>query len=100
MSAVATERTIEYCPSARSESFMKNGTCQFCFTDHKLASKLTREQRQILRLLANGQTMKQVSAQLHVNYNTVSHRLRDARLMLDAKTTEHMIALLAREGSI
>jgi len=100
MSAVASERTIEYCPSARAETFMLKGLCQFCFTNHTLAAKLTREQRQILRLLANGQTMKQVSAQLHVNYNTVSHRLRDARLMLDAKTTEHMIAVLAREGSI
>lgn len=100
MTALHIEPYTEFCPVARQHAIFEGGKCSFCHTDHKLASKLTKIQRQTLRLLANGNTPKQIGAQMGLNYNTLHHQWRDARLILGAKTTEHLVALLAREGSI
>lgn len=100
MSALREEVYTEYCPQARAETFFENGKCRFCHTDHKLASKLTRTQRQVLSLLARGHTPKQIGAQLALNYNNLHSQMREARLICGAKTQEQLVAMLAREGSV
>jgi DNA-binding CsgD family transcriptional regulator len=99
VAAVETDRRWEYCPDAHADALMVNGVCRFCRGNHKLAARLTKQQRQAVRLLANGNTLKQTAAQLGANYNTLSGDLREARLMVNARTTEQLVALLAREGS-
>lgn len=100
MPATLVAVPTEYCPSARMEAYFEDGKCTFCHTDHKLASKLTRSQRQVLRLLASGYTPKQIGAQLALNYNNLHSQMREARLICGAKTQEQLVAMLAREGSV
>lgn len=100
MTALRAEIYTEFCPEARADAIFDGGKCRYCHTDHKVASKLTRSQRQTLRLLAHGHTRQQIAAQLATNYNTLNHQWRDARLIAGAKTTEQLIAMLAREGSV
>lgn len=91
---------FEYCPQARRPCAMEDGQCGFCSTDHKLMSQLPARTRKVLRLLADGYALKAAAGHMHIDYNTCSSVVRDARLMTGARTTEQLMAMLGREGSL
>ena len=67
---------------------------------HVKAKVLTRREREILNLLAQGHTGEQVATELVLSIETVKTHVRNAMVRLDATTRVHAIALALRDGEI
>lgn len=61
---------------------------------------LSRRERDVLALLANGMRAEEAAAELGVARNTVQNHLRSARAKLGARTRSHAIALAIGRGEI
>ena len=57
--------------------------------------KLTNRQKAILNMLVGGFTQKEIGRELSMNYNTLAHHVREARLKCAANTTEQLVVLYA-----
>lgn len=68
--------------------------------DHRLERRkkalLTREQRELLSALADGASLRDAAAALHLSRRTADRRLAAARAALGAATTAEALVLLAR----
>lgn len=55
---------------------------------------LTNKQIQVIRLLANGQTAKQISETLYLSIDTVRHHINDAKQKAGAGSTNQLVAIV------
>lgn len=61
---------------------------------------LSRRERQVMTLLADGATGVEISERLHISPETVRNHLRAAREKLGARTRAHAIALAVQRGEL
>ena len=59
---------------------------------------LTDREIEVLQLLADGNTGKEISGKLFISEQTVKHHLTNIRDRLDTYTTVHSLAVAFREG--
>ena len=64
------------------------------------APQLTDREREVLTLLALGETNKTIAEKLHISPETVRAHTRSARLRLGARSRSHAIALALRSGQL
>jgi DNA-binding CsgD family transcriptional regulator len=67
---------------------------------HGKSKTLTTRERDVLALLADGRTTREVAAALCVSPHTVRSRIKSSLHKLGARTREHAIAIAIREGAV
>ena len=72
------------------------------FVEHYLrALRLpTPRQRQILQLMANGKTQREIAIEFGIAYNSVKNTMRYFRERIGAKSSFHAVAIAMRKGWI
>ena len=63
-------------------------------------ARLTRRERDVLELLAEGRATEEVAELLHVSPHTVRSRVKSVLRKLDARNREHAVAIAMVEGAI
>jgi DNA-binding CsgD family transcriptional regulator len=63
-------------------------------------ASLTRREREVLELLAEGRATEEVAQFLHVSPHTVRSRVKSLLRKLDARNREHAVAIALTEGAI
>jgi DNA-binding CsgD family transcriptional regulator len=61
---------------------------------------LTDRERAVVHLLSHGYTRAMCAETLHISRHTVKDRLTMARAKMNAKTTEHLVAIAIRQRLI
>ena len=67
---------------------------------HRRSERLTKRERDVLALLADGRTTAQVAVALSVSPHTVRSRVKSSLNKLGARTREHAVAIAIREGAV
>jgi DNA-binding CsgD family transcriptional regulator len=67
---------------------------------HGRSKALTKPERDVLALLADGRTTAEVAVALSVSPHTVRSRVKSSLRKLGARTREHAIAIVIREGAV
>lgn len=62
------------------------------------ASVLTDREREVLRMLSEGQTTAEVASRLYLSEHAVRSRIKAAMAKLGARTREHAVAIAIREA--
>jgi len=68
--------------------------------DRPAVNQLTDREREVLTLLALGETNATIASQLHLSAETVRSHTRSARLRLGAKSRSHAITLAIASGQL
>ena len=63
-------------------------------------TNLTDAELEVLRMLRDGMLIKQIAAQLEISQGAVKQRLKNAKQKLDARTSNHAMALAMEYGLI
>jgi LuxR family transcriptional regulator len=63
-------------------------------------SNITKAELEVLKMIKNGQRIKQIAHELQVSEGAIKQRLKNAKLKLDAKTGPQAAALAAQFGLI
>ena len=66
----------------------------------RLTTALTRRERDVLALLADGFTTAEVAEKLYVSEHAVRSRIKSLLQKLDARTREQAVAIAIREGAV
>ena len=66
--------------------------------DPSLASALTAREREVLQLLAEGATMREISSKLHVSIKTIETHRKNVMLKLKTHSIAELTKLAIREG--
>ena len=68
---------------------------------HKSSTdSLTHRNLEVLQLIADGYSAKEISAKIYLSYQTTKRHLSRIRKALGAKSTTHAVAIAIREGII
>jgi DNA-binding CsgD family transcriptional regulator len=57
---------------------------------------VTRREHEVLRLVSDGLTPKEIAAHLHISVHTVKHHMKNASSKLKAQNGKHAVALYVR----
>lgn len=68
--------------------------------NHNHPNSLTEREREVLTMLALGETNSTIAEQLHLSPETVRSHTRSARLRLGARSRSHAIALALQSGQL
>jgi len=68
--------------------------------DRRGAGRLTQREFEVLRLLADGDTTRDIAHRLSYSERTIKNIVRDLLAKLDGRTRAHAVALAARRGVI
>ena len=58
--------------------------------------RMTRREHEIMRLVSDGLSVREIAAHLHVSHHTVKSHLKNASAKLKAQNGKHAVALYVR----
>jgi len=76
------------------ESYVHGGT------DRESRNMLSTREREVLQLLAEGKSVKQIASSLHISVKTAETHSRNIKLKLDIHNTSELIRWALKEGVI
>jgi DNA-binding CsgD family transcriptional regulator len=74
--------------------------CQMLSSPCEQEAQLTRRELDVLRLLADGDSTRDIADRLNYSERTVKNIVRDLLVKLNGRTRAHAVALAARRGMI
>lgn len=70
------------------------------FFDHDSSHRLTPREMEVLQLVAEGQSAKQVALLLHIAPCTVERHIENVRLKTRTRNRAHMVAVVIQNGML
>jgi DNA-binding NarL/FixJ family response regulator len=104
--AITRSRLLSCVQAAtRGESISPELLCEMlpeneCTGGHPSHPELTKRDRDVLQLLADGESTRGIAERLSYSERTVKNIVRDVLLKLGCRTRAHAVALAARRGVI
>jgi DNA-binding CsgD family transcriptional regulator len=96
------QRVIETARDALAEleEYLAEATSGRALTPRGRSKTLTTRERDVLALLADGRTTAEVAVALSVSPHTVRSRVKSSLQKLGARTREHAVAIVIRDGAV